>query len=58
MSAYSIYIEQKCNEIKTKLIFSVAKLIDKYVKYLNSKIENRLLDILHFNKNLIYYQIK
>lgn len=55
--AYSIYAPEKREEIKRKLLLSVTKLFNKYEEYSKNKNENRLLEMLNFRRNIIYYQV-
>lgn len=53
---YSIY-DLKKDEITRALILSVAKLFKKYEDYSLGKNKNRLLEVLNFNSNIIYYEV-
>lgn len=55
--AYYVYDEDKRNEIKNELIINIAKMFERYEKYLKLRNENRLLDILQSNNNVILYEI-
>ena len=55
--AYSIYDEEKSQQIKNNLLLNVAKLLREYEMYSKGKDENRLLEILNFKGCIIYYPI-
>lgn len=54
---YSIYDEEKSQQIKSNLLLNVAKLLREYEIYSKGKDENRLLEILNFKGCIIYYPI-
>lgn len=55
--AYSIYDEEKSQQIKSNLLLNVANLLREYEIYSKGKDENRLLEILNFKGCIIYYPI-
>lgn len=55
--AYYIYDHSKKHKIKRDLLLSVARMFSKYEEYVKGKNENRLLEILNINGNIIYYSI-
>ena len=45
------------NEIRNELIMNIAKMFNRYEKYIKPGNEKRLLDILQSNNNVILYEI-